>query len=233
LKKTLEQYRDQHEAFQDQIAKISPTVDSTSNAITAKPDNSPTTLRDLAIQLSSSMGAILYNDALNKLKAREATGNENYGWKGAKRPKNEATAKKLIKTICDAVYHEDEVSLLDDLLDMAPKGINYADYCDLILGVGNEATVLYEVVRDTVGATDKSLNSAKERMAEANRFYDENPDRFDHIQKHHLNDRDIFSFGSSQTKRDFMRRLFKSFFTAQTGQKVSGNKLLELYNRFN
>ncbi len=157
---------------------------------------------------------------------------KDLGWIGCKLPSNLPEAKKILKAIVDSLYYIDDILLLEQEWAKSEKNESeekYVEYEDLIIKVGEECELIYKVIVQNVGVTDKSLTSRIERRDEALSYLKANGQEFNVIEHGHINDLGIFDFKSNQTKRDFMRRLLKAVIEDITAQKLSGRKLLDVY----
>jgi len=156
-----------------------------------------------------------------------------YNWTNYNLPENEDEAKEILSLICNCLYHNDiavKISITKEEDKKKETNNVYYKHEKLIVIMAKEAETIYNFIVKKIGVTDKSIKSRSERRDAAIDFINNHPGEFKNIKEEHLRDLYIFDFNSSQSKRDYMRRILKIIMEDHFPEKTfSGAKLFDIY----
>ena len=92
-------------------------------------------------------------------------------------------------------------------LSSGEKGFS-SEVRELILKSKNEIETIYSAIKN-IGLTDNEPDKDKKWKQLAIRRYEQNPEQFEYIKKEFLEDKGVYAFTGSQSKRDFFGKMLQ------------------------
>ena len=159
------------------------------------------------------MGQNKIQSLKTKIKQFENETEEPFNWSRFQLPNSEIEAKSILDNICSYLYNIKDIEIVENsFLNKNGKNseIDYGKYKELIFEIGKETELIYKEIKIKVGFSDKLPHREKKRMEVALNYFKNNLAQFNKLKEIHLKDISLYIFGTGQSKRDFMRRLFKT-----------------------
>ena len=144
----------------------------------------------------------------NKIRTHEPYIEAPYDWRNYELPEDDEKAAEVIETVSDYLFLKSQVKSVEKESKKQEEVSFFKKNKDLIIGIGQEAELLYEYVKNMVSVTDQGPNSRQERKQAALNFFRNDPEKFEYIKESFLEDLGIYKFTSPQSKRYFKMCLF-------------------------